>query len=97
MTGKLFTNKQYFVRLLFEKKKYNKLKLQIISHDIKIPFGFYYNYLNEGKINSKSNFHAKCNISGRSKANFNKFKLSRMIFKRFSEFGLLNGVRKSSW
>jgi ribosomal protein S14 len=51
----------------------------------------------QGKNKSRSLFYTRCRFSGRAKANFNKFKMSRMIFKRNSEFGLLNGVRKANW
>ena len=51
-----------------------------------------------GKRNqSISSFINKCLISGRSRATLNKFKMSRMMFKRYGEFGNINGIRKSSW
>ena len=62
-----------------------------------LPVGINYNKMNQGKFNSRSLFYTRCRFSGRAKANFNQFKMSRMIFKRNSEFGLLNGIKKASW
>jgi small subunit ribosomal protein S14 len=39
----------------------------------------------------------RCILSGRSRGNFNTFKITRMIFKKFSTLGLLPGIKKSSW
>jgi small subunit ribosomal protein S14 len=66
-----------------------------IKKDIFVPHGIYNN--NKRKKHSISIIHNKCLISGRSRANLNKFKMSRMIFKKYSEFGFLNGIKKSSW
>jgi ribosomal protein S14 len=97
MVGKLLISKQYFSRERFEKNIIKKLIFNILSNDTIMPFGIYYNYLNQGKKMSISKFHTSCRFSGRAKANFNKFKISRMIFKRYSEYGLLNGIKKASW
>lgn len=97
MAGKLLISKQYFIRRKFEQNQFKKLILNMLTNDIKIPFGIYYKLENQGKKRSNSIFHTRCRFSGRAKANFNQFKISRMIFKRYSEFGLLNGIRKASW
>ncbi len=97
MAGRLLILKQYPIRKYFEKNQLKKLSINILSNDVNIPFGLYYNKENQGKMVSKSTFHSRCNFSGRAKANLNKFKMSRMIFKKYSEFGLLNGIRKASW
>lgn len=38
-----------------------------------------------------------CIISGRSRGIVKEFRISRMFFKQFANFGLLEGIRKSSW
>lgn len=97
MAGKLLISKQFVIRNKFEKNKFKKLINNILSNDITIPLSFYNKFENQGKIKSNSLFYTRCRFSGRAKANFNKFKISRMIFKRYSEFGLINGIKKASW
>lgn len=97
MAGKFFILKQYPKRVNFEKNQTNKLIKNMLIHDMKVPFGIYYHKMNQGKMKSRSLFYTRCRFSGRAKANFNQFKMSRMIFKRNSEFGFLNGIRKANW
>jgi small subunit ribosomal protein S14 len=98
MAGKFFISKQYPMRIKFEKNQIKKIIKEILINDMNLPLGLYYNnVICQGKIKSRSLFHTRCRFTGRAKANFNKFKMSRMIFKRKSEFGLLNGVKKASW
>lgn len=97
MAGRFFISKQYIQRKLYEKKQMNYIIKQILTNDVVIPLGMYYNVNIQGKKNSKSIFHTRCRFSGRAKANFNKFKMSRMIFKRYSEFGFINGIKKAHW
>jgi len=97
MAGRLLISKQFPIKKNFEYNQYNKFIINILSNDVNIPFGIYYNLLIQGKKKSSSMIHTRCTFSGRAKSNFNKFKMSRMIFKRYSEFGFLNGIKKSSW
>jgi ribosomal protein S14 len=97
MSGKLFIAKQFNIRERFEKKQIMKIMKNIISSDSLLPLGLYYIKNNQGKKYSKSMFTTRCRISGRAKANFNKFKMSRMIFKKYSENYQLNGLKKASW
>ena len=97
MVGRLLISKQYPKRKKFENNQVNNLIKKILINDMVIPVGLAYNKMNQGKLNSRSLFYTRCRFSGRAKANFNKFKMSRMIFKRNSEFGLLNGVKKANW
>lgn len=97
MIGRLFISKEYYARKKFEKKQLVKITKKIIKFDSLLPFNLFFNKNNEGSNNSKSVFHTRCRISGRNKANFNKFKMSRMIFKKYGENGNINGVKKSSW
>lgn len=39
----------------------------------------------------------RCAVSGRSRSIYRQFKLSRLLIKELSSYGLLPGVRKSSW
>jgi len=38
-----------------------------------------------------------CELTGRSRGNYRKFKLSRIIFRDMSSDGLIPGVTKASW
>ncbi len=97
MIGRLLISKEFYKRNSFEKKQLMKISKAIIRFDPIIPFSLFFNKNNQGKKNSKSIFHARCRISGRNKANFNKFKMSRMIFKKNGENGNINGIKKASW
>ena len=39
----------------------------------------------------------RCRITGRSRGNFKKFGLSRLMFRKMAHEGLIPGVIKSSW
>ena len=46
---------------------------------------------------SKVRLHTRCEMTGRSKGNYRKFKLSRIQLRKLANEGLLPGVTKSSW
>lgn len=97
MAGKLFISKQYFPREIVEKNQLKKIIKKILSHDLYLPYNIYDYYFKIIRKKTITKLHSRCRFSGRAKANFNKFKMSRMFFKRYGEFGRLNGIRKSSW
>ncbi|MEK6674944.1 MAG: type Z 30S ribosomal protein S14 [Planctomycetota bacterium] len=39
----------------------------------------------------------RCELCGRSRAVYQKFKLCRICFRRLAHEGLIPGVRKASW
>ena len=39
----------------------------------------------------------RCRITGRSRGNFRKFGLSRLMFREMAHKGLIPGITKSSW
>lgn len=97
MVGRLFISKQYYIRERFEKKQIMKIIKKIINEDSIIPLGLNIKEKNQGKRFTNSLFYTRCRFSGRAKANFNKFKMSRMIFKKYGENNYLNGLKKASW
>lgn len=97
MIGRLHISKQFYNRKRFEKKQFMKIINNMMINDPIIPTNLYFNKNNQGKNKTNSIFNSKCRFTGRSKANFNKFKMSRMVFKQFGENGYLNGLKKSSW
>ena len=46
---------------------------------------------------SRSRVRARCQITGRSRGVLSQWKLSRILFRKLAQQGLLAGVRKSSW
>ncbi len=39
----------------------------------------------------------RCSITGRSRGNYRKFGVSRLVFRKLAHGGLIPGVTKSSW
>lgn len=97
MIGRLFISKQFNNRKRFENKQLMKIIKNMIHSDFVLPTFLNYKQQNQGKSHSNSLLHTRCRFSGRAKANFNKFKMSRMIFKQYGENAYLNGLKKSSW
>jgi small subunit ribosomal protein S14 len=46
---------------------------------------------------SKTRIRLRCELTGRSRGNYRKFKLSRMQFRDLASKGQIPGVVKSSW
>jgi small subunit ribosomal protein S14 len=44
-----------------------------------------------------SRVHNRCDLSGRSKGYYRKFKLSRIALRELSNFGQVPGITKASW
>lgn len=90
--------KQYKIRYSYEKNFEQKYIIKIINLDSFLPK--YLNKVNEKyfvKNNSISKTHNICRFTGRSKSVFNKYKMSRMVFRKYGENGYINGLKKSSW
>jgi len=84
--------KKYEKEVLFFKSIKTKMKL---NDNIKWQQNF--NLSNIPKNASKIRINKRCLITGRSKANINFFKISRIKLKKLSLDGFLPGVRKASW
>jgi ribosomal protein S14 len=95
MASKLFIINKYKPRFTYKVNLINKFIDKIKINDNVLPVNLNNNIKKRNK--SISIFINKCIISGRSRAVLNKFKMSRMMFKRYGEFGYLNGVKKSTW
>jgi len=90
--------KQYKIRYLYEKNLKQKYIINIINLDSFLPKNF---SKISGKYfiknNSISKTHNICRFTGRSKSVFNKYKMSRMVFRKYGENGYINGLKKASW
>lgn len=91
-----FKNKQIKYRINNEKKQFKNKIFNIIMNDYKLPF-YYINEKHNNRKNSISKIHSYCLISLRKRAIINKYKLSRMMFKKYGENKFLNGLKKASW
>ena len=46
---------------------------------------------------SKVRLHSRCELTGRPKGYYRKFKMSRIMLRKLASEGKLPGVRKASW
>jgi small subunit ribosomal protein S14 len=46
---------------------------------------------------AENRFRLRCEVSGRSRANYRKFKVSRIALRELGNRGLIPGLVKSSW
>nr|YP_009145405.1 ribosomal protein S14 [Cryptoglena skujai]AKL39030.1 ribosomal protein S14 [Cryptoglena skujai] len=87
-------------RLLFN--KYNVLR-KTLKENIKSSINFeqkfnYYSKLQELPRNSSFiRIKNRCLVTGRARAYYRMFGLSRHVLREMSHYGFLPGVKKSSW
>ena len=87
---KNFQRKELFILL----NKYNVWS----TNEKKIKQFYYYNYLKKFHLTySKSRIVNRCLFSTRASWILRRFRLSRMMFKNFSDNGKIHGVRRSTW
>lgn len=60
-------------------------------------YNYYFLIQNNFKNFNYSNLRSKCLLTGRSRSIYKDFRLSRMQLRSLGSFGILNGVKKSSW
>lgn len=46
---------------------------------------------------AKTRVRNRCELTGRSRGNYQKFKLSRVMLRQLANFGQIPGMTKSSW
>lgn len=96
-----FNKKEYYNRLIFKKIEIKKLILKtclankFLNKNLK--FFLFKNFLNFNKYSSISYYRNYCLINNWSRSVFRDFKMSRHQAKAFSSFGLVCGLRKSSF
>ncbi len=92
--------KLYLKSLLLEHYNYKNI---FISKIKKPNFIYYYKYFNICKLNFINNKGSiilvknRCKITGRAKSIIRYYKISRIVFRELASFGLLLGIKKSSW
>lgn len=79
--------------------KYKKLKSRVMDKTISIEERFEAQ-LELSKLprnSSKVRQRNRCKVTGRPRGFYRKFKVSRIALRELAAFGLIPGVKKSSW
>jgi len=88
-------------RNLYKKYELKRLKLKSIIQDLSVSPAIRYNAtLKLAKLPRNSSpirVRNRCVITGRPRGIVTDFKMSRLCFRDNALFGLLSGVKKSSW
>lgn len=66
-----------------------------LSHEERLEAQVKLNKLPRDSSSSRRTY--RCEISGRARGCYRKFKLSRIKFREMASFGLIPGVTKASW
>ena len=79
--------------------QYKKLKLKVMDKTISIEERFEAQLeLNKLPRNSsKVRQRNRCKVTGRPRGYYRKFQMSRIALRELAAFGLIPGVKKSSW
>jgi len=93
--------KDIIKRNLFSKFEYKKRILKFMQQNMKLKnqerFGYSKALTQLPKNSSITRIRNRCIITGRSRSVYRDFRLTRMQLRSLAGFGLLMGVRKSSW
>ena len=88
-------------RVLFKSFEVQRILLKAIIHDMSLPKNIRFESMlrtaSLPRNSSKVRLHTRCTQTGRSKAIYSKFRLSRITFRELASKGLLPGVVKASW
>ena len=89
MASKSTVEKMKRIALLNEKYREQRAKLKAEGD---------YAGLQQLPRNSSPTRHVKlCALTGRSRANYKKFKISRIMLRKLAHEGKIPGMRKASW
>jgi ribosomal protein S14 len=88
-------------RLLLAKFELKRVQYKALCQDRNMPNAVRYEYfLKLSKLprnSSKTRIRNRCTITGRSRAVYKKFRVSRIVFRELATQGALCGIYKSSW
>ncbi|MBL6864746.1 MAG: 30S ribosomal protein S14 [Rhodospirillales bacterium] len=87
--------------LLSEKFAKKRAALRLITRDEKLPseerFQAQLKLAELPRNSSKVRVKLRCEISGRGRSNYRKFKMSRIALRELASLGMIPGMVKSSW
>ena len=88
-------------RLLMAKNELKRIQYKAICEDRNMPQSIRYEYsvkLSKMPRNSSlTRIRKRCVVTGRSRAVYTKFRVSRIVFRELALKGALSGVYKASW
>jgi small subunit ribosomal protein S14 len=87
--------------LLSEKFAKKRAVLRLITRDENLPpeerFQAQLKLAELPRNSSKVRVKLRCEISGRGRSNYRKFKMSRIALRELASLGMIPGMVKSSW
>jgi small subunit ribosomal protein S14 len=96
-----FIKNDIIKRQLVNKNELKRLQYKYIIKNLNINTEIRYNYINKlNKLNRnscKTRIKNRCILTGRGKAVYKMFKMSRIKFRELASMGFLPGVVKASW
>ncbi len=96
-----FIQNDIIKRQLVKKNELKRLQYKYIIKNLSISREIRYNYTNKlNKLNKnscKTRVKNRCILTGRGKAVYKMFKMSRIKFRELASMGFLPGVVKASW
>lgn len=88
-------------RLLYNQYELKRLQYKyIINNQETNKQDRFYAQLKLSKLprnSSKTRIKNRCTLTGRAKAVYRQFKISRLALRELASFGMLPGVKKASW
>lgn len=96
-----FAQKDFVKRQLVFKNELKRLQYKSVVKNQKLIKEIRYKYTTKlntlTRNSSKTRVKNRCILSGRGKAVYQMFKLSRIKFRELASKGMLPGVKKASW
>ena len=88
-------------RILYSKYEIQRNTLKAMIRDFTLSKILKFQYMQElnnlPRNSALNRIRNRCIMTGRSKSNYQFFKISRITFRELASQGLLPGVTKSSW
>jgi ribosomal protein S14 len=88
-------------RLLLAKFELKRVQYKALCQDRNLPNAVRYDYFFKlsklPRNSSKTRIRNRCTITGRSRAVYKQFRVSRIVFRELATQGALCGIYKSSW
>ena len=101
MAKKSAVNRNESVKKLVKQLAAKRAELKAIANDDNLPLEERFDArLKLAKLprnSSKTRIRNRCELTGRSRAYYRKFRLSRIMLREMGNKGLIPGLTKSSW
>jgi ribosomal protein S14 len=88
-------------RLLLAKYELKRVQYKALCQDRNLPNAvrndYFFKLSKLPRNSSKTRIRNRCTITGRSRAVYKQFRVSRIVFRELATQGALCGIYKSSW